>query len=386
MDAPVVPTTAPKAAAPAVPVEEAEPEHPVSARTVFHWGAAGALGVLVVILGVGALYLLRTLLVQILIAVFIAVSLDPAVRWLIQHRVRRPYAVLIIAVSGLVLIAGLLLAFIPPLVTQAGGLTTDFPGYLDRLRESSPTLERLENGLGLRARIDALAQELPARITAQALAFARRFLGALVSLLLVIVLTIYLMLDLPRLRRSLVRLFPRRHRTQVSEVVNLVIDKVGSYMIGNLVISFIAGAAAFLALTLLRVPFALPLAVLVAVTDLIPLIGATIGAVICVIVAAATGNLWPQTVLLAVFFIVYQQLENYVIAPRVLQNSVDISSIAVLFAALVGASVLGIVGALMAIPIAAALRVIVGDRIRARDEAEEEAEAQANTTAVVTMR
>ncbi|HZN19145.1 MAG TPA: AI-2E family transporter [Micromonosporaceae bacterium] len=371
---------------PAAVAEPDQPDDPVPPRTVFRWAAAGTLGVLVVLFGALAVYLLRNLLVQIVIAVFIAVSLDPAVRWLIQHRVRRPYAVLVIAVSALLLTAGLLWAVIPPLVTQAGGLTTDFPGYLDRLRESSPTLQRLEDGLGIRERVDALARDLPERVASQAVAFARRFFGALLSLLLVVVMTIYLMLDLPRLRRSLVRLFPRRHRPQVSDVVNLVVDKVGSYMIGNLVISLIAGATAFLALTMLKVPFALPLAVLVAVTDLIPLIGATIGAVICVIVAAATGNLWPQAVLLTTFFVVYQQLENYLVAPRVLRDSVDISAIAVLFAALVGASVLGIVGALMAIPVAAALRVIVGDRIRARDEAEEEAQARADAAAVVAAR
>jgi predicted PurR-regulated permease PerM len=139
-------------------------------------------------------------------------------------------------------------------------------------------------------------------------------------------------------------------------------------MIGNLIISAIAGAATFVAMTAIRVPFALPLAVFVALTDLIPMVGATLGAAVCVIVAFATSNLWPQTILVVVFFALYQQVENYVIVPRVMRNSVAMPALAVLLAALIGGSVLGLIGALMAIPVAAAIRVIVAPMIRARDE------------------
>jgi predicted PurR-regulated permease PerM len=178
------------------------------------------------------------------------------------------------------------------------------------------------------------------------------------------------MLDLPRIRRAIVRLFPLRHRPRAAHAVNVMVDKVGAYMIGNVVISLIAGVTSFIALFALDVPFALPLAVFVAITDLIPLVGATLGAVVCVVVSVATTDLWPNAVLVAVFFLAYQQLENYVIAPYVLRNSVDMPSIAVLLVALVGASVLGLVGALMVIPIAAAVKVLATPMLRARDEAQ----------------
>jgi predicted PurR-regulated permease PerM len=192
----------------------------------------------------------------------------------------------------------------------------------------------------------------------------------LFSALLVIVLTIYFMADLPRIRRGVVRMFPARHRPHVSHAVNVVIDKVGSYMIGNLLISVIAGVATFGVLFSLKVQFALPLAVFVAITDLIPMVGATLGAVVCSLVAMATTDLWPNTILVVAFFVLYQQLENYLIAPRVLRNSVDMPSVAVLLAALVGAAMLGLVGALMAIPIAAAIKVLVTPMVRARDAAD----------------
>jgi predicted PurR-regulated permease PerM len=142
-------------------------------------------------------------------------------------------------------------------------------------------------------------------------------------------------------------------------MVNVLVEKVGAYMIGNVIVSIIAGTAAFIALALLHMPYALALAFVVAITDMIPLIGATIGAVLCVAIAFFTGDLWPTTVLVVVFFIVYQQLENYLIAPRVMRNTVNISSLAVLLAALMGATVLGLVGALMAIPVAAAIKVLL---------------------------
>jgi len=312
---------------------------------------------------------MQALLVQIAIAAFLAISLDPLVRWMISRGLRRPVAVTILSVLALGVTAAIAWAVTPTLVSEANELTSDFPGYLDRLRDQAPGLRELEARFGLQSLIDTWVRELPGWVGAQAVDFVRRFLGAVFSVLLVVVITVYFLLDLPRLRRGLVRLFPIRQRSRVAEAVNVVIDKVGSYMIGNLLISAIAGVTAFLALSALRVPFALPLALLVAITDLIPLIGATLGAAVCLVVSAATTELWPTTVLVGVFFLVYQQVENYVIVPRVMRSSVNISSIAVLLAGMIGVSVLGVVGAVMAIPVAATIKVIVSDRLRARDNA-----------------
>jgi predicted PurR-regulated permease PerM len=150
--------------------------------------------------------------------------------------------------------------------------------------------------------------------------------------------------------------------------VDVVVDKVGAYMIGNLIISLIAGVTSFVCLFILDVPYALALALVVAITDLLPMIGATLGAAICVLVSAVTSDLWPTTIVLIIFFVVYQQLENYLIAPRVMRNSVDLPAIAVLLAALIGGTLLGLVGALMAIPVAAAIRVLASPMIEPLDD------------------
>ena len=124
-------------------------------------------------------------------------------------------------------------------------------------------------------------------------------------------------------------------------------------------------------------PFAVPLAFLVAVTDLIPLIGATLGAVICITVALFATRLWPTTVLVLVFFVVYQQIENYLLAPRIMRGPVQLRAGAVLLAGLTGAAAMGLIGALMAIPIAAGIKVLLSERLQARDTADAGAGAAA---------
>src|SRR6266571_5013837 len=269
--------------------------HQVRGQAAYRWGVFACLGVLTVLAAVYAVYVARAVLVRALVALFFAVSLDPAVRWLTRRGMGRGTAVTIIFVLVLAVVVAFLVSIIPPLVSQFQTLAT----------------------------------------------------------------------DLPRLQAGLVRLMPRARRARSAEVVGLVVGKVGDYMIGNILISVVAGIASYLAFLVIHVPFAIPLAILVAFTDLIPMVGATLGAVACVAVAAFAASIWPTAVLAAAFFVAYQQLENYLIAPRILRSTVDISAAAVLLAGLVGATVLGLVGALMAIPVAAAMKVLYAQRVAA---------------------
>jgi predicted PurR-regulated permease PerM len=210
---------------------------------------------------------------------------------------------------------------------------------------------------------------LPSRLGSGLLGVTGRVFGAVFNGLTVLVFTVYFMADMPRIRSGIVRLFPVPRRPRARQVVDLVVDKVGGYMIGNIIISLIAGVVSFIAFTILGVRFAVPLAFVVAICDLIPMIGATLGAAIGVTVVLFTADLWPTTVLVAAFFVAYQQLENYLIAPRVLKTTVELGAAAVLIAGLVGATVLGLVGALMAIPVAAAFNVLLNERLLAHESA-----------------
>jgi len=257
--------------------------------------------------------------------------------------------------------AAFLQSVIPAMADEFHAMVKDFPHYLAIQQHRSAGLRQVSDRYHLTSQLNKLLANLPARLGSGAFGISRRVFSALAATLTVTVLTIYFLFDLPRL------LFPRAYRARFDRIGDVMVDKVGSYMIGNILISLVAGLAAFGALAALGVPFAVPLAFLVAVTDLIPMVGATIGAVVCIAVALLATRLWPTTVLLAAFFVAYQQLENYVLAPRIMRRPVQLSPAAVLLAGLIGGTVLGLIGALMAIPIAAGGKVLLSERLQARD-------------------
>ena len=354
-------------------VSERPPQGDRDARpgpiTLFRSGAYVSLGVLAVIAAAAAMYTVRGVLIQVLIALFVAISLDPAVRMLTRRGVRRGLAVLLIFVVALGLMAVFLVAVIPALVHQFQVLVHNFPDYLAQLQDRSSRFRQLSDRFHVTSQIETFLASLPGRLGNGLLGLTGRLFGALVSTLTVVVLTIYFMLDLPRLRRGLLRLLPRAHRPQSGRIADIIIDKVGGYMIGGIVTALIAGTSAFIVFTVLGVPYAVPLAIVVAVCDLIPMIGATLGAVIGVLVTLLATELWPTTVIVAGFFLVYQQLENYLIVPRIQRSTISLSAAAVLLAALIGGTALGLLGAVMAIPVAAALKVVITERLQARDAA-----------------
>lgn len=334
---------------------------------VFRWAAAGTAGALITLLVAYGVYMVRGILVLVLIALFVAVSLDPAVRWLVARGARRSWAIAIVVVALVALLGVFIWSIVPPAIKQGSSLLADLPGYLQRLSAQSQAIREITDQYNVTDQLTSLVAGLPARLAGGAFGWAQRFLGVLASSLTVLVLAIYFMADMPRLQRGVVRLFPRRQRGRVTESVGVVADKVGDYMIGNVIISLLAGASTFVCLELVGVPFALPLAVIVALADLIPMIGATLGAVVCVLVSLIATGIWPETVIVLIFFVVYQQVENYLIVPRVMRNTVSMSPVAVLLVALVGGALLGLVGALMAIPIAAAVKVLMSPMVAKLD-------------------
>jgi predicted PurR-regulated permease PerM len=337
------------------------------AGVLFRWGVFASLGVLATAAAAAALYTARGVLVRALIALFVAISLDPAVRWLTRHGMRRGWAVTLIFGLALALLVGFMVSVIPPLVREFQQLVANFPTYVSELQDRSRQFSDLNRRFNLSKQLEGVLKDAPARIGGGLLGFTGRLFGAVFSTLTVLVLTIYFMAALPQLQSGLIRLFPRHRRARAGRIAEVVVDKVGAYMIGNLLISLVAGTAAFIAFEALRVPFAVPLGFVVAITDLIPMIGASLGAVVCVLVALFATHLWPNTVLVAAYFVVYQQVENYWIAPRILRSSVNLSAAAVLLAGLIGGTALGLVGALMAIPVAAAMRVVLSEELAARD-------------------
>lgn len=314
-------------------------------------------------------YVLRNVLVLVVVAAFLAVGLDPAVRRLERWGVRRGGAVALIFFAALAFIAAFVAAVIPPLVKQIGTFATDLPGYVQDLAERNPRIQRwvVENDIPQRLR--EATKDLPGLIAGSfgnVVGIAGSVLAGLFNTLTVIVLTIYFMLSLSRIREGSLRLVPKSRREQVRDLLDPILEKIGGYIAGQVTVALIAGVLAFLYLLIAGVPFPIALALWVSIAALIPLVGATIGAVPSVVVAFVTSA--PLGLATVVYFVIYQQIENYVIAPRIMTRAVDISPAAVLLAALMGGNLLGFVGALMAIPLAAALKLIVQEVVLPRAE------------------
>ncbi len=317
-----------------------------------------------------AAYLIRSILVLVLIAGFLAVGLDPAVRRLERLGLKRGLSVAVIFFVALLFIAGFALAVVPPLVSQVTKFATDLPAYVQDLAQNNPRVEEFvqENDISTKLK-DAVGQ-IPTVIGSSfgsVLGIAGSVLAALFNGLTVLVLTIYFLLSLSRIRAGSLKLVPKSRRERVGTLVDPILEKIGGYIAGQIIVGVVAGVLSFIFLVIAGVPFPVALALWVAIAALIPLVGATLGAIPAVIVAFFTSTTVGIATL--VFFLVYQQVENYVIAPRVMTKAVDVSPAAVLLAALIGGSLLGFVGALMAIPAAASLKLITHEILIPKAEA-----------------
>jgi predicted PurR-regulated permease PerM len=316
--------------------------------------------VVAALLLVFAAWRVRSVLVLVLVAGFLAVGLDPAVRGLERFGLSRGLAVGLLFIGILLFLGGFLFAVIPPLVEQVTSFSTHLPKYVQDLSHTNPRVERFITENDIPDKLRAATNNAPKIIggsVATLIGVAGSVIGSVFKIVTVLVLTLYFLMSLSQIRAGSLRLVPRTKRERATVLLDPMLEKVGGYVAGNLAISLIAGTMAFIFLALVHVPFPVALALWVAIADLIPLVGATLGAIPAVIVAFV-GSI-PLGLATVAYFIVYQQTENYLIAPRVMTRAVDLSPAAVLLAALIGASLLGFVGALMAIPAAASVKLVM---------------------------
>ncbi|MDF5752568.1 AI-2E family transporter [Spongiactinospora sp. TRM90649] len=328
------------------------------AKSPFMFGLTAALGVLTAIGLADAMVSSRSVIVLVLVALFLAVGLNPLVEALVRRGLHRRWAISIVFLGVIAFFALFALAIVPPVTQEISDFVRAVPGYVTELM-GNPTIRQLDAEYGLLKQISAYltSPALPSTIAggivgAGAVVFSAFFSG--VSLL---VLTLYFLGSLASIKEYLLRLVPATRRARTRAMSDEVLDGIGGYVAGNVVISVIAGVVSYAFLAIAGVRYALALALVVAVTDLIPLVGATIGAVL--VSAVALLQSVPLGIACAVFFLVYQQIENYVIYPRVMKRSVDVAPAVTVIAALFGGTLLGIVGALIAIPVAAAIALII---------------------------
>jgi predicted PurR-regulated permease PerM len=344
------------------------PGRPLSRRSPFRTAFSAALGVGLAYGLVMALIEIRSVLVLLLTAAFLAIGLNPAVEALERRSMRRGFAVGAVLAVVLAFFVGFGFAVVPPIVEQVQELVERAPDYVDELR-TNERIARLDERFGLLDRAEDRLED-PERLGMTAaggvLNVGRIVLGFLVSALTVLIVTLYFLANLPAIKANAFRLVPRTRRARVGLLTDEILARVGGYVAGAVTIAGMAAVLSFLLLEMLEVPFAVALSMVVFLTGLIPLIGATIGAVVITTVALFTSV--QAGIAVAIYYLIYQQVENYLLYPRIMQRSVDVSPAATVVAVLIGGSLLGVLGALLAIPIAAAIQLVLNEVVAPRQD------------------
>ncbi len=315
---------------------------------------ARVLGLLVLaVAAVAVLWTLRSVLLVLVASLVLATGLQPAIGWFERRGLKRGWGLAVVLLAGLVVMGGLAAVLIPFIVGQLAELIAQLPEFVARMERESGFMGRIVELVDL----DAALGEGEGGTAIDPVAIASGIGGALFNVITVLVITPYFAISFPELKTWVVRLLRPKHREDFLYVLNSSVDLIANYIVGNLVISVIAGVVAFVGFMLLDIRYALALAFWVAFTDVIPGVGALLGAAGVAAVVAFQGG--PQLIGALVLLLVYQQLENYLIAPRVMNRAIDLNPATVIIALIVGGSVAGLVGALLALPVAAMVKIVV---------------------------
>jgi predicted PurR-regulated permease PerM len=312
----------------------------------------------------------RQVVTWFLIALFLALALNPAVEWLQRRGIRRRGAAVgITYLAAVAVLAGIGFAFIPTLVDQVNNFVQAVPGYVDDLTKGRGRLGFLETKYHLVEKVKEAVHKSDAvkRIfgfSGTAIAITKSVLSIVAGVVTITFLTFFMLLEGPTWVERVYSLFPEESQPRWRSVGHEIYRTVGGYVTGNLLISLIAGVTYALVLFGFGVPYAVALGLLVAILDLIPLVGATLATI--AVGAVAFLHSVPAGIAIVAYAIVYQQIENHLLQPLIYGRTVQLSPLAVLVAVLVGASLAGVLGALAAIPVAGAIQVLIVDWRRAR--------------------
>ncbi len=279
-----------------------------------------------------------SVLILVVVALFIAFGLSPVVQWLIRHNVRHSVAVLLVALAFIAALALFVLAIAPVVADQLSTLTKNAPGYFDQLQHNRQ-FEKLDAKYDIiaKAKDYVTSGDLTQQVFGGVLGVGLAILGFLANAFIVLVLTLYFMASLDTVKGGLYRLAPASRRETVADLGDRILDGIGGYVSGAFIVALCAGLSTLVFLFIVGLgQYAVALALVVAVLDVIPMIGATLGAVVVSAIGLATDL--KVGIACIIFYIVYQQVENYLIYPRVMSRSVDISGAMTVIAALIGAT------------------------------------------------
>ena len=343
-------------------------------RGPFLMGFLFTLGGLVAFqLGLAALRLSQVW-VLILVSMFLALGLNPLVEWLCRRGLGRGGAIAVVFAGFIAVFALFIGVLVPPLIEQGAAFVEDAPGFVDQLSRNE-LVQRLDEQFGILDQLRELASaDVAQQVFGGLLGVGRAVISALFSALTVLVLTLYFLGSLPSIKNAAYKMVPATRRARVRHLGDQVVSTVGGFVAGQSTVAAIAGVTTYVFLFVLskviEAPllgrYALALALVVALFDLVPLIGAIIGAVVVSVVGLADSV--TAALVCAAFYTIYQQIENYVVAPRIMRRSLNLDPMITIISALIGGTLLGVVGALVAIPMGAALVIIFREVIVPRQE------------------
>jgi predicted PurR-regulated permease PerM len=309
------------------------------------------------------LYLLRKPISWLFVATFLAVALAAPVNWLNQ-RMRRGFAIAVVYI-GLLAIPALLVALIvPTLITQANNFARDLPTYSRDVSDfvnKDSRLRKINHDYNITEKLQQQADKLPARLGGAAKTLGSIGVGlinSIFALLTILILTAFILGSGRSWRDAVLSSRPQEHRERLERSLDHIASAVGGYVAGALGIGALAGFLAYVVLSILGVPFAAPLGVICALFSLVPLVGATIAAVLVGFVTL-THSFPTATIVWIIWAIVYQQLENNLIQPQVQKRTVNVHPFITIVAVLFGSALLGVLGAIVAIPIAASIQILL---------------------------
>jgi predicted PurR-regulated permease PerM len=333
------------------------PGRPLDRRSPFFVGMTAAAGVAVTYGVVQLIIAVREVLLLIGLAFFVAMGFEPAVSWLVRHRMPRWAAVSCVVLIAVGMVAGFLAAAIPALSAQTGQFTQQLPGYVSSMQDPNTLLGQLNTRFGIQDRVQQLLSGRTETLAQGLLGAGRLLLGAISGSVVVAVLFVYFLATMPRIRRALYRLVPAERRPRAVLIGDEVFFRVGGYVLGNVITSLIAGLATFVWLVIFGVPYPLLLASLVAILDLVPIVGTVLAAIVVSLVSLTVSV--PVALATVAYFLVYRFLEDYLLVPKIIGRTVRVPAVVTVLAVLVGGTLLGVIGALIAIPVAAVVLLLV---------------------------
>jgi predicted PurR-regulated permease PerM len=331
---------------------------PFNRHSSFVVGFVGALGVLLAIAIGAAVYSVRSTLVLVFLALFIAVGLEPIVSFFTRHRVRRWLAVLIVVLVATGVLAAFVYSAISPMEHEINELSTQVPRWRSQIGSGKGTVGHLARDLHLSYYLSGAGNKsFTSGLATGALGAGKEVLSTVTSLLIVVMLTIYFVAALPSIQKFTVHLVPQSRRERFSLLLDDVLDGVGGYLLGKIFTSLVAGLGTYVWARAFGIPYSILLALMVGLFDLVPVIGSTIAGIV-VSLAALSVSL-PTAITTAAFYVAYRFVEDYLLVPRVMRQAVNVSPVVTVLAVIIGGALLGIIGALVAIPIAAGIKLVL---------------------------